>query len=138
MVGGAVVSAFLAVGDGLGGGDGDCDNARFVGDQSELLLLGHRRHASIEALEHRAEQSASTSPRSNSHLRPRLLLLSSFVLSPHVRLKTPPPFGNTSTAMKLSDIDLELDAVDLVRLSFLAATAGVSMHSHPRSRLSPG
>jgi hypothetical protein len=32
MVGGAVVSAFLAVGDGLGAGDGDCDNAHFDGD----------------------------------------------------------------------------------------------------------
>jgi hypothetical protein len=26
----------------LGAGDGDCDNARFDGDQSELLLLRHR------------------------------------------------------------------------------------------------
>jgi hypothetical protein len=34
MVGGAAVSAFLAVGDELGGGDGDCDNidARFDDD----------------------------------------------------------------------------------------------------------
>jgi hypothetical protein len=61
------------------------------------------------------------------HLRPRLLL-SSLVLSPHLKLETPPPFDNTSIVMKLSDIDLELDAVDLVRLAFLAATAGVSMH----------
>jgi hypothetical protein len=40
--------------------------------------------------------------------------------------------------MKLSDIDLELDAVDFIRLAFLAAAAGVSTHSHPRPRLSPG
>ena len=33
--------------------------------------------------------------------------------------------------MKLSDIDLEMDAVDLVRLAFLAATGGVSIHLHP-------
>ena len=44
----------------------------------------------------------------------------------------------TTTTMKLSDIDLDLDAVDAVRLAFLAATAGVSMHSHLRPRLSPG
>jgi len=40
--------------------------------------------------------------------------------------------------MKLSDIDLELDAVDIVRLAFLAAAAGVSMHPDTCSRLSPG
>jgi hypothetical protein len=46
--------------------------------------------------------------------------------------------NNTTTGMKPSDIDLELDAVDIVRLTFLAATAGVSIHSQFRPRLSPG
>jgi len=32
MVGGAAVSAFLAVGSEVGAGDGDCDNARVNGD----------------------------------------------------------------------------------------------------------
>jgi hypothetical protein len=40
----------------------------------------------------------------------------------------------TLIAMKLSniDLDMDMDAVDLVRLAFLAATGGVSMHPHLR------
>jgi hypothetical protein len=91
-------------------------------------------HPPVEALEHRA---ARDNLRRVKHLRPRLPCCCCFLLFINTTSK-----GSTIwqrlTIMKLSDIDLDLDAVDLVRLAFLAATAGVSMHSHPRPRLSPG
>ena len=95
--------------------------------------MRHGRHASIEALEHRAER-VNLSAREFTSPTP-LVAAAFFVLTLEL-LTAPPSFDNTT--MKLSDIDLDLDAVDFVRTAFLVATGGVSMHSHPRPCLSPG
>jgi len=93
-------------------------------------------HSPVEALERERDNLRRAS---NSHLRPRLLL-SPPSPCPHLlycKIKNT-TIWQRLTAMKLSDIDLDLDAVDLVRLTFLAAAAGVSMHPYTCPRLSPG